>query len=118
MEIPGEGKKREVRFTKRCEIEFSSDSVTRRGISSNLSLNGLFIRTDLPFFPDTILDIVIYLPDGSISVLKGRVTRSSKTSLGKVMGTHLKNFKNGMGIEIINRDINYQNFMNSLLREA
>ncbi len=117
METPVEGKKRQIRFIKRCEVEFSSDSVTRRGISSNLSLNGLFIRTDLPFFPNTILDMVIYLPDGSVSVLKGRVTRSSRTSLG-ITGTHLKNFKNGMGIEIINRDINYQNFIGSLLREA
>ena len=110
------GEKREFkRYRKRCETEVAVDGVTRRGISSNLSLNGLFVSTNRPFPPDTILDIVIHLPNGSTSKLKGRVRRTLKSPIGKVIRTPVKSLKNGMGIEIIEKDDDYLEFIKSSL---
>jgi len=108
-------KRRHKRFRKRFETELRADATTHRKICSNLSLNGLFISTNRPFPPDTILDIVIHLPNGSTSKLKGRVIRKLKTPAGKVIGTHLKSLKNGMGVEIIENDANYLEFIRSSL---
>ena len=88
---------------------------SHRGISSNLSSNGLFISANRPFPPDTMLDIVIHLPNRSTSKLKGRVRRALKTLTGRVIGTPVKSFKNGMGVEIIEKDTNYLKFIKSSL---
>jgi hypothetical protein len=93
------------RFIRRLETEFSADNKTYRGISSDLSVSGLFIRTQHPFVPDTLLDIIIHLPDSVEVKLKGRVRRSIKTPVVSV--------KNGMGIEILENDSRYVNFVKS-----
>ncbi len=104
------------RFIKRLNTDFSVDGVTRKGVSSNFSIKGLFIRTNYPYTPDTLLDIVIHLPNGQVSKIKGRVKRSLKTSLGRVMGAPVKSLKNGMGIEIVERDANYLHLIRNLIR--
>ena len=103
------------RLIKRCEIDFSYDNLTFKGISSNFSVGGLFIRTKHPLSPDTVFDMVIHLPDESLSKLKGKVARSAKTSLGRVMGTPSKVLKDGMGVKIIEKDAHYLHFLKSLL---
>ncbi len=94
------------RIIKRLEIEFSAENKNYRAISSDLSLNGLFIRTNHAFSKGTILYITVYLPDGTNSKLKGRVIRSIKTSIAAL--------KNGMGVELIDVDSYYIKFINSL----
>ncbi len=79
------------------------NNITYRGISRDFSLNGLFIRTKYPMAPGTIVDITIHLPDGLTSKLKGKVRRTSKNPIGKVMGSPVKTVKSGMGIEIIEK---------------
>jgi len=96
-------KRRHKRYTKRIETEFSSGDMVFRGISSDLSEKGLFIRTQHGFVPGTEVDIQLILPDGSTSHLKGVVRRTVKT--------HLHLVKNGMGIEIIESDNNYMRFL-------
>ena len=107
--------RQDKRFIKRCETEFTVDGITHRGISSNLSSSGLYISTNHPFPLDTLLDIVIHLPNGSTSKLKGRVRRALKTPTGEVIGSPVKSFKNGMGVEIIENDDNYLELMRSSL---
>ncbi len=107
-------KRQNKRFIKRCETEFTVDGITHRGISSNFSINGLFISTKRSFPSDTLLDIVIHLPNGSTSKLKGRVRRALKTFAGNVLETPVKSFKNGMGVEIIEKDANYLELMRSI----
>lgn len=103
------------RYIRRCEVEFISDGVTYRGIASDFSLNGLFIRTSYPLPPDTILDVTVHLPDGSTSQLTIRVIRAWRTTTGRVIGSPLKTFKNGMGVEITKKDANFLHFIRSLL---
>jgi predicted Zn finger-like uncharacterized protein len=60
--------------------------------------------------PDTLIDIVIHLPGASDVKLKGRVRSSVKTPVVSI--------KNGMGIEIIENDPRYINFVRSVFPEA
>lgn len=57
--------------------------------------------------PDTLIDIVIHLPGASDVKLKGRVRR-----------TFTNPVKNGMGIEIIESDPRYINFIKSVFPDA
>jgi hypothetical protein len=103
------------RFIKRLNTDFSVDGVKRKGVSSNFSINGLFIRTNYPYTPDTLIDIVIHLPDDNVCKIKGSVRRASKTSLGRVIGAPVKSLKNGMGIEIVESDSNYLHLIRDLI---
>ena len=108
-------KRQQRRFVKRCEVEFTADGSTYRGISSDFSLTGLFLRTNHPLQAGTVFDLLVYLPDGNSSRLKGKAVRSLKTPLGNVMGTPIKTVENGMGVQLLERDGNYLNFIKSLL---
>ncbi|MGC2061335.1 MAG: PilZ domain-containing protein [Thermodesulfovibrionales bacterium] len=92
-----------ARFIRRLETEFWTEEKNYRAISSDFSCNGLFIRTNHAFEPGTVLSIRVHLPDGQTSELKGRVRRALKTTVVSL--------KNGMGIELLEKDLPYTNFM-------
>ncbi len=100
---------RHPRFTKRLEVTFSSGGLSFRGIMSNISANGIFIRTNRGFTPHTIVDIEVVMPDNRISLLKGIVKRTIKTPLSSV--------KNGMGVELLEKDPIFENFVKSITSE-
>ena len=104
------GYQRHPRFTKRLEVTFSSGGLSFRGILSNISANGLFIRTNRGFTPDTIVDIEVMMPDNKISLLKGIVKRTTKTTLSSV--------KNGMGLELMEKDAIFESFIQSMTYES
>lgn len=106
----GRGYKRNKRFTKRLEVTFSSGELSFRGISSNVSVSGLFIRTSRGFAPGTTLDIELMLPDNTVSLLKGIVRRTIKNPITAM--------KNGMGVELTRQDAKYQNFIKPFLDDA
>ena len=60
--------------------------------------------------PDTLIDIVIHLPGASDVKLKGTVRRAVKTPVISI--------KNGMGIEILENDPRYINFVRSVFPDA
>jgi hypothetical protein len=99
-------RRRSKRVTKRLEVTFSSGGLQFTGISSDLSSGGLFIRTQNGLMPGTIVEIEIYLPQRKLGRLKGIVRRTVKTSLSMV--------KNGMGVELIERDQNYLDFVKTI----
>ncbi len=103
------GYQRHRRFTKRLEARFGSGGMSFTGISSNLSESGLFIRTNRGFAPDTAIDIELVMPDGKTSSLKGLVRRTIKTPMSTL--------KNGMGVELIEKDAAYINFLKSFTEE-
>ena len=96
-------RRKHKRYTKRIETEFNSGEMHFRGISSDLSEKGLFIRTQHGFVPGTRINIKLRLPDGSTAQLMGVVKRTVKT--------HLHLVKNGMGIEVVESDNNYVKFV-------
>jgi len=91
-------------------VTFSSGGLSFRGIMSNISANGIFIRTNRGFTPDTIVDIEVVMPDNKISLLKGIVKRTTKTTLSSV--------KNGMGVELMEKDSIFENFVQSINDET
>lgn len=93
------------RFIRRLETEFSANGKTYIGISSDFSEGGLFVRTNHAFIPGTIIELTVRLPEGKDSKLKGRVRRATKTPVVAI--------KNGMGIELIEKDGNYTDFITS-----
>jgi hypothetical protein len=103
------------RFSDRLKISFHVNGIAYRGLSGNFSLNGLFIRTNHSFPPDTLLDIMIHLPNDLTSHLKGKVVRTSNETLQVVSGKARGYAENGMGIEIIEKDALYLHFIRSFL---
>ncbi|MCG2722367.1 MAG: PilZ domain-containing protein [Thermodesulfovibrionales bacterium] len=103
------GYQRHRRFTKRLEVTFRSGAFTHRGILSNLSMNGLFIKTNRGFAPGTTVDIELVLPDNQISRMKGIVRRTIKTVVYPT--------KNGMGVELTQKDDQFIRYAESFLRE-
>jgi hypothetical protein len=100
---------RHPRITKRLEVTFSSGGVKKKGILSNMSLSGLFIRTNSGFGPGTQLDIEILLSENIHSFLKGIVVRTIKNPL--------KKGENGMGISLVSQDETYTTFVHASLHK-
>jgi len=98
-------KRKFERFIRRLETEFTAGDRSFRGISSDFSTTGLFIRTMNPFTPGSIINITVHLPDGSESRLKGKVMRAMKA--------HLSGLKGGMGVALLEKDQHYIHFMKS-----
>jgi hypothetical protein len=111
----GHEKRRQKRFVKRCTTEFTSDGQTYTGICKNLSLDGLFIKTRKPLGLEEIIEMIVYLPDGSTSKLTGRVTRATRDRYGPLLERAGIHSKDGMGIQLIEKDANYLNFVTSLI---
>ncbi len=105
------------RYTKRCEAEFAAGGVSNMGVASDFSINGLFLKTNHTFAADTVINISVHMPDGSMSSLQGKVRRAVKSSTGRVTGTPSKEYKNGIGVELTRRDVHYLNFIRSLIRK-
>ncbi len=103
-------KRKHERCFKRLETVFSAAGVTFRGRTSDISERGLFIRARRSFIPDTILDIELELPDGSVSKFKGKVCHAISTGLSHI--------RNGMGIEILEKDNTYDSFVRDCLHPS
>jgi len=108
-------KRRLRRFSHRCRIAFTIDGVTYRGLSSNFSLDGLFVRTRNTFPPETLLDITIYFPNELTSHLQGKVIRSLKEPCRVSGGKDSEYGEKGMGIRILEKDSLYLHFIRALL---
>ena len=103
------------RFPEHCNTEFVCEGITYHAISRDFALNGLFILTNSPRAPGTHLTIKIHLPNGLTSQLAGKVIRFLKTFRRSDMGTPAQETEDGMGIEVIEKDIHYLHFIGSLL---
>ena len=99
--------RRHRRVIKRLEIEFSARGSSFRSISSDISRDGLFVRTSRPFAVNTEVELILHLPDNVVSKITGLVRWAVKKA-----GVAAKN---GMGIEIIKRDRHFNEYLNSLV---
>jgi len=102
-------KRKYPRFNKSLVAQVVADDVSLFVITSDLSENGLFVRSKRCFAPDTIVGIEIATSDNMASLLKGVVRRTIGT-LGSI--------NNGMGVEIVEKDETYIHFLKSLIGET
>ncbi len=97
------------RFNKSLVAQIVANDIRLFVITSDLSKNGLFIRSKRCFAPDTVVDIEIATSDNIVSFLKGVVRRTLDT---------LGSMNSGMGVEIVEKDAAYLHFMQSLIGET
>lgn len=72
-------------------------------------MNGLFIRTNRGFAPGTIIDVRLMISESTVSTLKGIVRRTVKSPIITA--------KNGMGVELIEKDDAYIDLVTASLEE-
>jgi len=102
-------RRKQPRFVKRLETRIISDHISLSSISSDLSESGLFIRTNRGLSIDTPIEIELSLPGNKVSLLKGIVRRTTRTGISSM--------KNGMGVEIIDKDETFIDFVKSIIGE-
>ncbi len=95
------------RKIKRLPIRYSDGQKEHSGISSDFSLEGLFIRTRNALPPGTPLKMVLEIGRNQKINLAGLVIWSVKTGI--------MDFKNGMGVKITSKPIEYMEFILNLL---
>jgi hypothetical protein len=101
--------RKENRFSKQLYVVLRLESKMVRGLLNDCSENGLFIKCNQDFPIDAVIDIEIFMPDKTTSVLKGIVRR--KINMPE------SNRKYGLGIELIKKDARYTIFLASSLYE-
>jgi Tfp pilus assembly protein PilZ len=102
-------RRKHPRFIRRLEAKVVADQASFSSISSDLSESGLFIRTNRGFNVDIPIDIELSLPGNRVSFLRGIVRRTVRTPISTM--------KNGMGIEIIEKDKTFTDFVKSIIGE-
>lgn len=96
-------KRKDKRFDTKLYVKLNSGSSISWAILSDISENGLFIKSNRNFSTDALINIEIFMPDKSISLLRGIVRRiTEQPDLNR---------KFGIGIELIEKDIIYKHFM-------
>ncbi len=99
-------KRRSKRVIKRLEVTFTARGLSYTGITSDISREGIFIRTQKGLPPGITVDVELYLPSGEILKMRGVVKRTIKTPFQQI--------KNGMGVELTDPPQKYKDFSDSL----
>ncbi len=100
-------KRRATRRIKRLFITFSDGVSEHKGISSNFSETGLFIRSRINAFdPGTPVNVVLKVDEDREIALTGEVVRALRTGI--------PDFKNGMGIRLSDIPQSYKDFLEEL----
>ncbi len=103
-------KRRARRKIKRLFITFSDGVSEHKGISSDFSDTGLFIRTRINAFdPGTPVNVVLEVDEDRGIKLTGEVVRAIRTGI--------LDFKNGMGIRLTDIPQSYKDFLEELKYE-
>lgn len=98
------------RFGPKLMVRIHSGDSRSCGILSNVSQNGMFIRSEGVFEENMIVSIELVLPDNRISSLTGRVKRKTK-----IPGS---NWLFGTGIELVEKDNTFRSFLQSISEQA
>lgn len=99
------------RVTKRLSVKFGASELNNNGLTSNLSLTGIFIRTNSGLAPGTPVNVELTLPDNRILNMKGTVMWTKRVH------PKLAEFsRNGMGIMLKDNPEEYIKFVTELLK--
>lgn len=95
--------RRNKRFAIQLRVKLNSGPLTTWGILCDVSENGLFVKSNRGFIMDTAISIEIFMPDNTNSIVKGIVKRKIEMSESYR--------KHGLGIELIEKDAPYQQYV-------
>jgi Tfp pilus assembly protein PilZ len=96
------------RYLAKLMVKVKTPSFSTWGVLRDVSEGGLFVQTKKKIATGTIIDMELVLPDKTISSVKGIVKRTMK-----IAGS---NRECGMGIELIEKDTMYVNFVKALTK--
>lgn len=99
-------KRKDKRFASKLSVKFNSGSLVSCGVLDDISENGLFIRSNRNFNIDALITIEIFMPDKTVSFLKGVVRRIIE------LPDQYRKF--GIGVELIEKDKTYKHFLKLL----
>jgi hypothetical protein len=99
-------KRKEARLSMKLYTKLSTDSLVSVGLLSDVSENGLFIRSTRDFPMGEAIDIELFMPDNNNPILKGVIRRKIE-----LPDSHRKY---GLGIELIEKNMVYGYFLKSL----
>ncbi|HXV36049.1 MAG TPA: PilZ domain-containing protein [Myxococcota bacterium] len=93
------------RRTVRIQVEYLFDTDLRRESATTLGAGGLFIESDAPLAPGSLLKLPFQLAAGrALHEIEGRVVWSKRAELGAAAGTAGAGAGSaGMGIEFLDR---------------
>ena len=91
--------RKDRRHETKLYVKLSAHSVSSWGLLGDISANGLFIKSIRGYERGEVLDLSIFMPDGSVSLLKGAVRR--------IVDLPELHWKFGLGVELIEKDMTY-----------
>jgi hypothetical protein len=103
-------KRKTGRRIKRLHAKILFEGEERRGISSNFSLSGLFIKSRKKFKPGSTVNITLDVGDNREMVKSSKPDREKKTSA-------FDKFNEGMGISLTEAPHEYKGFLKDLVQE-
>jgi len=103
-------KRTRKRVDRRLFVRFGLDQALNLGFTGDVSVTGIFIRTNTVFSPGSVLKIEIELPDSKIIHLQGTVMWAKRVP--STLVRHIK--KSGMGVRIVQPPEEYLQFVATL----
>ena len=100
-------KRKDERLHMKLHVKLNSGTRVSWGILTDVSENGLFVKSNRDFAADTEINIEIVMQDNSTSLLKGIVKR--KIDIPE------EHRKYGLGIELTKKDHRFMNLLGTLL---
>jgi Tfp pilus assembly protein PilZ len=115
-------KRESTRKIKHLHITFFCGEGEHKGISSNFSYTGLFIKTRKKCKPGSSVNMILEIDDNQKIVFRGVVAWAKITSLfhdvKKVKKTSIFNrFNDGIGIKLTEPPQAYKDFLEALIKE-
>jgi hypothetical protein len=99
-------KRKNERHSMKLHTKLWDDSFVSWGLLTDISENGLFIKSNRDFTIGDAIDIEVFMPDNNNALLKGVIKRKIE-----LPGSHRKY---GLGIEVIEKDMVYRHLLRSL----
>jgi len=90
---------RELRVVTACPVAFSRQGELVLGESEDLSLRGVFVRTDQLLAPGAVVTLNITLPEGRVVAVVARVAHQLSPSAARALGR-----SGGMGFEFLEHE--------------
>jgi hypothetical protein len=99
-------KRKEDRFNTRLMVKLRSGVLKTWGVLKDVSAHGLLVASNHKFHPEASIDIEVIMADGETATIRGIVKR--------IMVTPDANRKFGIGIEVIEKNLMYSNFVKNI----
>lgn len=103
-------KRKDKRKIKRMHTTFVCGENQYKGISSNVSFSGLFIKTRKRIKPGSSVKIILEVNDNQKMALGGTIARAK-------IGSKFDKFNNGIGIQLTTIPHEYNHYVGTLMND-